>query len=72
MLKAAYLAEVLSFFKPNDRFNDQKLHAWFVERHDSPRELINILLTLQPEPKKILFVFSNQFSGIRYQSRRID
>lgn len=55
-MKASHLQEVLRFFDPRKRLQDEYLQHWFIERKDSPRALLRVSLTLQPERQKVLFI----------------
>jgi len=56
-MKAHDLKQVIRFFDPTKPLsNVEELRVWYVERADTPRGRLRILLETQEEPQKVLFV----------------
>ncbi len=54
--QATQLPEVLRFFDPRRRLTDELLTHWFIERDESPRQSLRVVLEYTPERQKVLFV----------------
>jgi hypothetical protein len=55
-MKAQNLQQAIQFFNPAEQLRGQLLHNWFIERPQTSRQTLRVILESEQRPVKLLFV----------------